>query len=221
MQEVSGEPHQPSRERAVLDRVGKVNHGPLSTEALKSIYREIMSASLSLQKNVSVAFLGPTGTFTHQAATGRFGDSVLYVPQPTIAEVFTATEKGQATYGVIPFENSTYGSVVQTLDRFITSNLKIRAEMYQGIHHCLMSNSAGNVIKRIYSHPEAFGQCQRWLDANMKGVERVHVSSTAHAAEMASKELGTAAICSHVCSDLFGLNILHRNIEDLKSTFAR
>ncbi|KAI9141015.1 Prephenate dehydratase-domain-containing protein [Paraphysoderma sedebokerense] len=207
----------PTREKAIFEKLIKMNHGPLANESIIAIYREVMSASISLQKEVTIAFLGPAGTHTHQAATARFGDSVLYVPQDTIADIFTAVEQGRATYGVVPFENSTFGSVSQTLDRFISSNVQIRGETYLGVHHCLMSNSSMQQIRRIYSHPEAFGQCQRWLDANLGNVERINVSSTAFAAELASKELHSAAICSYACAELYGLDIIQQKIEDMRT----
>ncbi|KAJ1553120.1 hypothetical protein HK096_009141, partial [Nowakowskiella sp. JEL0078] len=236
--DIDSHPHVPARELAIYDNLKKLNaNGPLPQEALQSIYREIMSASISLQHKVSVAYLGPTGTYCHQAAIERFGDNLVFIPQTTIADIFTATEEGTTTYGVIPFENSTFGSVVQTLDRFIQAPLKnigvgashvvrakvqVRADHFLTIHHCLLSNAADiSSIKRVYSHPEALGQCQRWLDSNLRHAERSTVSSTSRAAELASSETDSAAICSIVCSDLYGIKIVAKNIEDLKTNTTR
>ncbi|KAJ3088487.1 hypothetical protein HK102_008636 [Quaeritorhiza haematococci] len=237
--------HIPAREKAVYERLKRINHGPLPHEAVHAIYREIMSASISLQKEITIAFLGPRGSFSHQAATARFGDSVAYSAQQTIADVFTAVETGAVTYGLVPFENSTFGSVQQTLDRFIRvgstrtngadsavgssghlgtgmSKVQIRAETYLTIHHCLLSNCPSlSSVKRIYSHPEAFGQCQKWIGEHLKEAERVNVSSTSYAAELASKEPDAAAICSLVCADIYGLKVLQQNIEDLKDNTTR
>ncbi|KNE71479.1 chorismate mutase [Allomyces macrogynus ATCC 38327] len=192
----SSDVYVPRREREVFEKVVRLNHGPLAHEAVVAIYREIMSASISLQQQVAVAFLGPAGTHTHQAALDRFGDSVLFVPISTIAEVFTAVEQGRATYGLVPLENSTFGSVAQSLDRFMTTTLQIRAESYLPIHHHLMSNSTLHTIRRVYSHPEAFGQCQKFLDTHLPDAARINVASTAHAAELAAKEPYAAAICN-------------------------
>ncbi|KAL7754451.1 prephenate dehydratase [Sorochytrium milnesiophthora] len=208
----AAEVYVPRREREIYERVTQLNHGPLTNEAIIAIYREIMSASISLQKDVTIAFLGPVGTHTHQAALTRFGDSVLYIPQDTIADIFTAVETGRASYGVVPFENSTFGSVSQTLDRFISSTAHVRGETYLQVHHNLMANSSVHAIKRVYSHPEAFGHPH---------VECVHVSSTAHAAMLAAKELHSAAICNTVCADLYGLDVVQQNIEDKSDNTTR
>ncbi|OZJ02913.1 hypothetical protein BZG36_04934 [Bifiguratus adelaidae] len=202
-------------------KVSRLNKGPLKDESLNAIFREIMSASISLQKELKVGYLGPAGSFSHQAAIERFGDSVLYIPQEQIKDVFTLVEKGRATYGIVPFENSTHGSVVQTLDRLMDTNLKIRAESYLTIHQCLLSNSPLKSIKRIYSHPQGFGQSQKWLDAHLPNAERINVSSTSLAAEIAARETGSAAICSETCASLYGLDILERDIEDLKTNTTR
>jgi chorismate mutase/prephenate dehydratase len=211
----------PGREKQVLEKVAKLNQGPLTDEAVQAIYREIMSASISLQKDVSIAYLGPPGTYSHQAAANRFGDSLNLTPMQTISDVFLAVEKGQALYGIVPFENSSFGSVVQCVDRLISTTVKIRAESYLEISHCLLSNSQKTSIKKIFSHPEALGQCRRWLENNMKGVELVNVSSTANAAKMASQEPNCGAICSEVCADLYELVLLEKGIQDEKGNTTR
>jgi len=216
------EPHDPARELEVYEQIQKINKGPLSNDTLASIFREIMSASLSLNKEVKISFLGPRGTYSHQAAVSRFGDSVLYSNQKTIADVFNSIEKKQATYGVVPFENSTHGTVTQTIDKLIKTTAKVRADLYLPIHHQFLSKSSDlSDITKIYSHPEALGQCSKWLNAKMRNIQKIPVSSTSHAAELASKELGAGAICSLVCADIYGLKILDRDIEDIGDNTTR
>lgn len=211
----------PGREKQVLEKVSKLNHGPLTNESVQAIYREIMSASISLQQAVTIAYLGPPGTYSHQAAAGRFGISVNFVEMKTISDVFYAVEKKHCTYGVVPFENSTFGTVVSSIDQFIGSSLKIRAESYLEIKHSILSNCIKGSIRRIFSHPEAFGQCKKWLENNMKGVELVSVSSTAYAAKLAQSEPNSAAICSEVCSELYNLSVFEKEIQDEKGNTTR
>ena len=181
-----------------------------------------MSASISLQRTTTIAYLGPRGTYTHQVAYERFGDSMQYVAQGTIEEVFDAVESGRVTYGVVPFENSRYGSVVQTLDRFCAGAsapaVQIRAEHYLAVSHSLLVNrgTGKSQIRKVYSHPQGFGQCQSYLAQNLRGVEQVNVSSTARAAELAAAEDGAAAICSSACAGIFGLDVVDHAIEDTK-----
>jgi len=202
--------------------VQKLNNGPLPNNTLISIFREIVSASLSISKDVKVSFLGPRGTYSHQAASSRFGDSVLYSKQRTIADVFRSVEKKESTYGVVPFENSTHGTVTQTIDELIRTPVKVRADLYLPIHHQFLSKSSDlSEITKIYSHPEALGQCSKWLNSKMRNVEKIPVSSTSHAAELASKELGAGAICSLVCADIYGLKVLDRDVEDIKDNTTR
>lgn len=196
-----------------------------------------MSASIALQKDVSIAYLGPPGTFSHQAAYNRLGDSVAYVPQKQIdgkrvtfrcqmmhnaysfwIDVFEAVEKGQTTYGIVPFENSTFGSVVETLDYFIHTSVRLRAETYLTVHQCLLSNSPLEKITKVYSHPQGLGQTQKWLSAHVPNAKRISVKSTAEAAEKAALETGAAAVCSEICAELYGLQVIEANIEDRAGT---
>ncbi|KAF9391513.1 hypothetical protein CPC16_004214 [Podila verticillata] len=189
----------PGREKQVFEKVTRLNPGPLAPESLCAIYREIMSASIALQKNVMVAYLGPIGSFSHDASIKRFGDSVQYASQGTIADVFEAVERGRCQYGVVPFENSIAGSVVPTLDKFVKSKVKIRAETYL----------------------PALAQCQTFLNEHLKGIELVPCASTSEAAQLASKEKFAAAICSQVCAEIYGLDVLHANIEDQQDNTTR
>src|SRR5712671_4443480 len=147
----------PHRERAVLQRICRKNSGPMTDESLRAIYREVMSSALSLQKSMTVAYLGPEATFTHQAAIRRFGSSLHYASQKTIADVFSEVSKNRADYGVVPVENSTEGIVTHTLDMFVDSDLKIVAQIVLPVQHCLLGNCRRSQIKRLYSHPQSLG----------------------------------------------------------------
>ena len=208
------EPYVPAREREVLEKVLAANRGPLSRSALLAIYREIMSAALSMEKRIAIAYLGPQATFTHMAARSRFGENVTYRPFESIAEVFAAVEKGRADYGVVPIENSIEGAVSHTLDEFVDTELKICAEIYLPISHHLLTRDPSREVVKIYSNPQVFGQCRRWLLEHMPGVELIPVSSTARAAELAAREPGSAAIASRLAGELYGLKILEENIQD-------
>ncbi|KAJ2342050.1 prephenate dehydratase, partial [Coemansia sp. RSA 2618] len=160
-QGVDGEPevYVPGQEKRVFEKVRGLNQGPLSGESVCAIYREIMSASISLQSEVSVGYLGPPGTFSHQAAMKRFGDSLAYVPYEKIEDVICAAAKEEVTYGLVPIENSTFGTVVQTLDAFVRNpTVKIRAEVYLPVTQSLLSRYQLPAIRKVYSHPQAFGQ---------------------------------------------------------------
>lgn len=203
------------REAEVLRRVKDRNTGPLSDDEIARLFREIMSACLALEQKLTIAFLGPDGTYTQTAALKHFGHSVSTLPLATIADVFNEVETGSASYGVVPIENSTEGIISHTLDQFITSELSVCGEVELRIHHCLMGKGnelAG--VKKIYSHRQSFGQCRRWLDTNLPGIERLEVSSNAEAARLAATEEGAVAIAGEIAAELYGLNIISRNIED-------
>src|SRR5436853_3523320 len=148
----------PHRERAVLQRICRRNQGPMTNDSLRAIYREIMSSALSLEKSMTVAYLGPEATFTHQAAIRRFGSSLRYSAQKTIADVFAEVSRNRADYGVVPVENSTEGVVTHTLDMFVDSDLKIVAQIVMPIQQCLIGKSGRNSIKTLYSHPQPLAQ---------------------------------------------------------------
>ncbi len=220
-QETGQEIYVPSREKAVLDRVVSLNQGPLNNDSVMAIYREIMSAALALEHDLKIAYLGPQATFTHQAARSRFGASVHYEACQTIADVFAAVQKRTADYGVVPIENSTEGAVTHTLDEFLDTPLKICAEIYLPISHHMMAAVPKEQIKQLYSNPQVFGQCRQWLHDNMPGVDLVAVSSTARAAEMASKETHSGALASDLAAELYGLTVLSRDIQDLGGNTTR
>jgi len=211
----------PAREKVVLKRVAALNKGPLANESVLSIYREIMSASLALERSVVIAYLGPPATFTYQAARTRFGGSVKYADCETITDVFAVVEKRTADYGVVPIENSTEGAVTHTLDQFVDTPLKICAEIYLPISHHLMARCPRGKIRRVYSIPQVFGQCRRWLHENMTGIDLIPVSSTARAAEIAAKEKNAGALASELAAELYGLNVLSQDIQDLGGNMTR
>ncbi len=219
--ESGGEIYVPSREKAVFERISRLNQaGPLPDKSLRAIYREIMSAALALESNLRISYLGPPATFTHQAARSKFGASVEYHPAGSIADVFAAVENGNADYGVVPIENSTEGAVTHTFDQFTGTTLKICAEIYLPISLCLMASVPREKVSRICTKQEALGQCRRWLNANMSGIEFEAVNSTTLAAEMASKS-DCAAVASKFAAELYGLDILAENIQDVSGNTTR
>src|SRR5438128_5662547 len=195
----------PHRERAVLHRVCRLNKGPITNESLRAIYREIMSSALSLQKSMTVAYLGPEATFTHQAAIRRFGSSLRYQPQKTITDVFNEVSKNRADYGVVPIENSTEGVVTHTLDMFVDSDLKIVSQIVLRVQHCLLSDARKSQLKKLFAHPQALAQCRAWVQNNLPRVEIIETSSNARSAELASTEDDTAAIAGLLAAEKYGL----------------
>ncbi len=206
--------YSPHRELAVLDRICKFNQGPITNESLRAIYREIMSSALSLEKTMTIAYFGPEATFTHQAAIRRFGSSLRYSAQKTIADVFNEVSKNRADYGVVPVENSTEGVVTHTLDMLVESDLKIVAQVVLPIQQCLIGNVTMLEITKLYSHPQALAQCRGWVQAHLPHVEIIESSSTTRAAELAGAEKGAAAIASSLAAERYGLDILEMGIQD-------
>jgi chorismate mutase / prephenate dehydratase len=204
----------PHRERAVFDRVCGHNAGPITNEQLRAIYREIMSSALALEKTMTIAYFGPEATFTHQAAIQKFGASLNYAAQKTIADVFTEVAKKTADYGVVPVENSTEGVVTHTLDMFVDSDLKIVSQIVLQIQQCLMSNSPKAKIKKLYVHPQSLAQCRGWLAKNLPRVEIVETSSNARSAELAVWEKFSAALGGVLAAEKYGLKILAQDIQD-------
>src|SRR5215470_6998990 len=191
----------PHRELAVLDRVCKLNQGPITNESLRAIYREIMSSALSLEKSMTIAYLGPEATFTHQAAIRRFGSSLRYSSQKTITDVFAEVSKNRADYGVVPIENSTEGVVTHTLDMFVDSDLKIVAQIVLPVQHCLLNHSGRSQIQKLYSHPQSLGQCRMWVQNNLPRAEIIETSSNARSAEFAAREKDSAAIAGVLAAE--------------------
>lgn len=204
----------PHRERAVFQRIKKLNAGPLTEESLRAIYREIMSSALALQKTLIIAFFGPEATFTHQAALRRFGGSLRYAALNTISDVFTEVSKGRADYGVVPVENSTEGVVTHTLDMLVDSDLKIVAQIVMPIQHCLIGQGPRDHIEKLYSHPQPLGQCRFWIQRQLPHVEIIEAASTTRAAEFAAQDKTAAAIASSLAAERYKLPVLEYDIQD-------
>jgi|SRR5690554_768656 len=215
--------YRPEREAQVLRMVKERNKGPLDAEVVARLFREVMSACLALEQQTKVAFLGPEGTFTHQAVLKHFGQGVTSVPMNAIDEVFREVEAGAANYGIVPVENSTEGVVTHTLDTFMESGLKICGEVELRIHHHLMIGpvTQRDSISRIYSHQQTLAQCRKWLDSHMPGVERVAVASNAQAAKRLKSEWNAAAIAGEMAAELYDMEIIHRNVEDRPDNTTR
>ncbi|MFA5976248.1 MAG: prephenate dehydratase [Elusimicrobiota bacterium] len=215
----------PGRERDVLTKLRAKNRGPLSPEAVESVFREVVHACRSLQKQLKVAYFGPEATFTHQAALRSFGHGAQLYPVRTIPDVFAEVEKGRADYGVVPVENSTEGIVNHTLDMFVDSTLSICAELELPIWQYLLGKAAryqgGRGVKVIFSHYQPLAQCRQWIESHLPGVRVVETSSTSEAARLASKTVGGVAIASRLAAELYGLDILASRIEDVKHNFTR
>jgi chorismate mutase/prephenate dehydratase len=212
----------PAREEQVLARVERANPGPFPNESLRSIYREIFSASHHLEEPLAVAYFGPQGTFTHQACRRFFGAAARAVPKPSIREVFRAVEREEVSFGVVPVENSTEGVVNHTLDMFLESPLLICGEAVLVVHHHLLSRSGRAAdVRVIASHPQPIAQCAEWLQEHMPGQPTREVSSTAEAARLAAEDPKVAAIASRLAGDLHGLRAIRRNIEDRHDNVTR
>jgi chorismate mutase/prephenate dehydratase len=211
----------PDRERMVLDKVRKLNQGPLPDRCLEAVYRELMSGSFALEKPLRIGFLGPAGSFSHSAAVGKFGSSVDYVPLSDISGVFEEVVRGHTDYGLVPVENSLHGGVIDTLDAFLSSSAKICAEVLMTVHHNIMAKVPWDQVKSIYSKPEVFAQCRRWLSTTAKDRDVQPAASPSKAAEMAGQQPGIAAIGSTLAGELYGLHVLFENIEDNPDTVTR
>ncbi len=209
------------REAQVLRRVKHANRGPLKDTALQAIYREVMSAALALEKPLSIAYLGPEATNTHQAALRKFGASVEYRALATIGDVFTAVEKGEADYGVVPLENSTQGAVRDAHDLFVDSSALIVAEVYLDIQHALLSNSPLSKITKVYSKDHALAQCRQWLERNLPQARLIDVDSTAYGVQLAKKEKGAAAVAARIAGERYGVAVQVDKIQDIKNNVSR
>lgn len=213
----------PEREEALLRRLMAINTGRLPEKSIRAIYREIMSAALALEDDLKIAYLGPEGTWTHQAAIKKFGHSVAYSAQPNFAEVFDQVARRAADYGVVPIENSTEGAVSHTLDLFVDSPLHICAQILLRIENGLMSAIPREDIKVLYSHPQVFGQCRNWILRHFPEAELVEVSSTTKAAQMARDHAGqgAAALGGPLAAELYGLALLESSIQDRATNTTR
>ena len=216
------DPYDPQREEEILQRLRLRNSGPFPEGAIAPVFREIISACRSLETALTVAYLGPPATYSHLACVKHFGSTVLASATGSIQEVFEAVEKKKATFGVVPIENSTEGAVDQTLDLLTDSDVKISGEIFLRISHDLLSQtgSAGDIHK-IYSHPQALGQCRQWLKQHFPQVPLVETASTAKAAQIASEDRNAAAIATSQAGQLYRLKSNASQIEDYSQNHTR
>ena len=218
--------YRPEREKAILERleqISKNENGLLNKSAIEAIFLEIFAVARNLERPEKVAYLGPEGTFTHQAAESRFGAMSEYVSLNSIEAVFKELEAKRAKFGVVPIENSRDGVVGETLDLLARGDAKIVAELYMPIHISFATKAKSiKNIKRIYSKDKGFGECREFLtEYGLMNVEQIPVESTAKAAILASQDEESAAICSHIAAKLYGLPILYENIEDIHDNMTR
>lgn len=214
--------HVPHRERAILERLRNKNKGPFPAAAVEFIFRELFSATLALEKPLKIAFLGPATTFSHQAAVRHFGHSCTFNPCGNIETVFSEVELGNSDYGIVPVENSIEGVINLTLDCFVDSPLHICNEMRLPVGLFLLSSATDRKkIRKIYSHPQPLAQCRSWLNRNLPSVEQAPASSTAQAAQFAKQNKNTAAIAGELASEVYGLKIVAKNIQDHAENHTR
>ncbi|MDD2744896.1 MAG: prephenate dehydratase [Rhodocyclaceae bacterium] len=218
----AGHIYRPEREAQVLRRLQEANPGPLPSENITFFFREVMSACLSLEEPLGIAFLGPLGTFSESAATKHFGHAARLSPQSSIDDVFREVESGHAQYAVVPVENSTEGAVGRTMDLLLGTQLKICGEVVVRIHQNLLSNETNlSAISKVYSHAQSLAQCHEWLNRMLPGAQRISVGSNAQAAQMASEEAGVAAIAGEAAAARYKLPRLAENIEDEPNNTTR
>ncbi|MEI6654855.1 MAG: prephenate dehydratase [Verrucomicrobiota bacterium] len=213
----------PEREEALLRKLVEMNRGRMPERSIRAIYREIMSAALLLEDDLKIAYLGPEGTWTHQAAIKKFGHSVSYAAQPNFADVFDQVARRRVDYGVVPIENSTEGAVSHTLDLFVDSPLHICAQILLRIENGLMAAIPREQIQTLYSHPQVFGQCRNWILKNFPLADLVEVSSTTKAAQLAREhaDQGAAALGGVLAAELYGLTLLEESIQDRATNTTR
>lgn len=216
--------YRPEREKAILERLYNSKQNELSKDVIEAIFYEIFAVSRNLEMPQKVAFLGPVGTYSHQAAQARFGTISSYIPLSTIEAVFKVLDNGEAKFGVVPIENNTEGAVGVTFDCLKKyEKVKIVAEIYMDIHHSFASLSENiSEVCKIYSHPQGYAQCRKFLDDHgLSGVEFIPTKSTAQAAELASKDKNSAAICSKIAAYINKLPIMFETIEDNNANRTR
>lgn len=213
----------PGRERAIVDRLQASNPGPFPSSAIRPVFQEVISACLSLEKGIRVAYLGPEGTFTHQAVKRHFGTSAVTMPCGTIPAVFDEVARGAAEFGVVPVENSSGGVVNHTLDTFVDSGLVISAEIVVNVDQCLMARSGVTEadIERVYSHPQGLAQCRLWLQTNLPRARLVECSSTSEAAHRAAEDPHGAAIAAELAARIHHLEVMREKLQDQGHNITR
>jgi len=223
LKRTAGSPvYEPSRERRIVEALSRANEGPFPDAGIAPVFREIISATRSLEEPVRVAYLGPEGTFSHQAVREKFGDSARLDAVQSIAEVFAAVESGRSTLGVVPVENTTEGVVTQTLDALAEFEVEVCAEVALRVSLDLQSQS-GQIedVRRVASHPQPLAQCRRWLDRHLPDAERIETASTAAAARLAAGDPDTAAIGSAAAASVHGLQTIESALEDRSDNRTR
>jgi len=212
----------PSREKRIIEKHIEKRFKYLKKEDIELIMSTIFKIYRGFFKPLNISFLGPEGTFTHQAALRKFGNKCNFISAKTVEDIFKEVEKDRVDYGVVPIENSVEGVVTYTIDMFLESNLKITSEILLEIHHYLLSNESSlKKIKKIYSHPQAFAQCRKWLLSNLENVELIETESTTNAVKKAKKMKNTGAIGSEIASSLYKLPVLAEKIEDFTENITR
>ncbi len=211
-----------AREQGIIKKIVSENPGPLSEAAVEAVFREIISACRASQRPTSVAFLGPEGTFSHEAAIKQFGHTATFEAAHTIADVFTAVESGRCLYGIVPVENTIEGAVTPTLDGLAKTTAAVLAEVVVKVDHCLLSKTRDRRrIKKIASHPQPLAQCRRFLAENFPSVECQPAASTAAAAKSAASRAATAAIASRLAAEVYGLSVVVESIQDNPANVTR
>ncbi|HYE90374.1 MAG TPA: prephenate dehydratase [Terriglobales bacterium] len=212
----------PEREVEVLKRVADATQGPLTPEMVRAVWREVLSACRAVEAPITIAFLAPPATFTHQAALQRFGESAVYRPVRSMVEIFDEVERGDAAYGVVPVENSTEGAVNVTLDRLVDADVVITGECYLDIAQHLLSRATDlGGVKRVLSHPQGLAQCRRFLTEHLRDVPTEATTSTAAAVEIAAEDATVAAIASELAGRMYGVPTLRARIEDNRNNSTR
>ncbi len=208
-------------EQRALCELTEINRGPMSEQTLQAVYREIISGQFALVRPVKVAFFGAEGSFTHLATLRKFGESVETTSRQAVGDVFDDVAKGTVDFGVVPVENSTEGAVTVTFDLFQEASVKIYSEIYVRIHHYLLANYPREELRVIYSHPQVFGQCRRWIQQNLPKCDLVEVSNTTAGAERAAREEHAGALAGILAAEKYGLKVLARNVEDFSENITR
>ena len=215
--------YRPDREAEILRNLTKLNNGVISDKKVRSIFKEVISACLSLEEELTVSYLGPQGTHSEAALLQHFGSSVKNNPRPSIEDVFHQVSSGVSNFGLVPVENSSEGVVNSTLNCLTDSNLKICGETYLSIHHQLGSAKKFNLSDAsiVASHPQALGQCSKWLDANLPNLERKLTSSTAEAAKFVKTKKDAVCIVSSLAISKYNLYHHRKDIEDFIENSTR
>ena len=215
------DPYDPAREEQVFDKLQSINGGPMQGDSLRTIYREVISASIALEKELVIGYLGPEATYTHQASVKNFGTALTHRPLPDIPDVFQAVEQGECDYGVVPIENSTEGAVNRSLDLLVETELHIVAQVYLKVEHCLFSESSMGEIQEVRSKDQALAQCGDWLRRNLPQARLIPVSSTAEAVRECKTSPGSAAVAGKLAGGIYDVPLQEEGIQDRKNNTTR